>query len=169
MPAHTSTSTSKLVLTSNDRMYLNCLARAHQSQEGIFAITCDSPADMHRLRIALYRVKKKAQGSWGEEMQLDYPELHEAALDTSISITKKNVGPPWVVTIHRTDSTDFNRKLMEQLGMTREETKPQPSKSARESEQMLMELMAREGGDGEEGAASSASNNPFQSVLADKE
>ena len=149
---------TKSPLKSEDIMYLNCYVKAHK--EGQFTINCISVQEAHRIKIALYRAKKKLLDR--VDLQADHPEFLSACQDTSISLKKD----PDRITMYRTDSSDFNQRLMSQLGMTPEDTKLHEAREIEESQKRLQKLLENETQTGTEEAPKTV--NPFADIIGDK-
>ena len=143
---------SRTPLKSDEIMYLRCFVKAHK--EGQFTIDCTSVQEAHRIKIALYRAKKKLTSR--PDLQGEYPEFLDACQDTSIAL-KAN---PDRLVLYRTDASDFNQRLMAQLGMTREDTKSQLDREIEESEKRLRRMLEGSGDLGEPIAAATAAPAP---------
>lgn len=120
-------------LTTEQIMYLKCFVKAHQ--EGQFVLTLSSVQEARRVKMGLNRAKKKLLEH--TRLQEDHPEFKSACLDTSVSIKTD----PDRLVLYRTDSSDFNRRLMAQLGMTPADNKLHEEKALDEGQERLKDLM----------------------------
>ena len=149
---------TKSPLKSEDIMYLNCYTKAHK--DGQFTINCVSVQEAHRIKIALYRAKKKLLDR--VDLQADHPEFLSACQDTSIALKKD----PDRIVMYRTDSSDFNQRLMAQLGMSREDTKLHEEREIEEGQKRILKLL---GGETQaETTETPTTVNPYADIIGDK-
>jgi len=144
-------------LTSEQNMWLSAFKKAHGSKSGQLELPCLDVREANRVRIALYRTKKQFMAD--RNLQQEYPEFVLACNDTSISFNK-HTGK---LVIYRTDASDFNKRMLELLGVDAGDNVIPVPKSAKESEEKLKKLLAEAGET--VGQGKQKFDNPFASVL----
>ena len=148
-------SPSNAPLKTEELMYLNCFAKAHK--DGEFTISCESVQEARRYKMALNRAKKKLTER--RDLQAEHPQYLSACLDTSVAL-KAN---PDRLVLYRTDSSEFNRKLMMQLGMLPEDNMLAEDAAIKKSMERMKEML----GEGIPPEQEVDTANPYASVLND--